>query len=81
MSVEHNRLKSNKFCLKDNSRKERPNRSTNNGDIVDIAKRNVSDSVPARDGVRKRDCDIYVIREKLSFQKEKISISKKKYWD
>ena len=45
MSVENHRLKSNKFCLNDNSRNKRPNRSTNNGDMAEIAKRNVSDGV------------------------------------
>ena len=38
-------------------RKERPNRSTNNGDMAKTDKR------PVEEGV----CDIYVISEKLSF--------------
>ena len=42
------------------NRKERPNRSTNSGHMVEIAKR------PVGDGMREWVCDIYVIREKPS---------------
>ncbi len=39
------------------NRKERPNRPTNNLDMTETAKRPMTESV----------CDIYLIREKMSF--------------